>query len=464
MNKPIIDVRLVGVSFKNIKNIADARIVFPIETDADKNGRNNIFGIYGPNGTGKTSLINSLSILKSVLCEIPLDVSVFNVMNVANKSSSFVFEFNIKNNEEQYFVEYSFSIEKQTNDFVNSLPGVSVSNECVKYKKTSSDENLKKLISVDLNGSINVDFIKPEKLFLNLMKNPKFYSDVIKLAISAKATHKSFVFSQQFLKILNNSEIFDKSLFGILNQIKLFGIMSLFVIDQINNNNISLNLGFRHIDENGVGTSLGVIGLGINCMRATDYKYYKKSIQEANLVLEKIIPGLSIETSFERSVALQNGEAGISFQLISKRDGKLIPFSCESNGIRSIFSALSLLIAAYNDPSVCLAIDEFDAGVFEHLLGSIVKIYAESGKGLFIFTSHNLRPLEILPRSNVYFTTNEEKLFDTARYTKKELNRRNLYLRSLALEDDTNLILDNAKEYEIKNILRRIANGDDSKK
>ena len=144
---------------------------------------------------------------------------------------------------------------------------------------------------------------------------------------------------------------------------------------------------------------------------------------EDSIVLKTLIPGLSVDTYNEREILLPNGMQGMSFQLASFRNGVQIPFSCESNGIRSIFSVLSLIVAAYNNPSVCIAIDEFDAGVFEHLLGTIVKVYAESGKGLFIFTSHNLRPLEILRRNNIFFTTKEHYLFDTSRYIPKDFNK-----------------------------------------
>ena len=59
----------------------------------------------------------------------------------------------------------------------------------------------------------------------------------------------------------------------------------------------------------------------------------------------------------------------------------------------------------YNDSSIFVAIDEMDAGIFEYLLGEILKTICESGKGQLLFTSHNMRPLEVLDNSNIYFTT-----------------------------------------------------------
>lgn len=57
-------------------------------------------------------------------------------------------------------------------------------------------------------------------------------------------------------------------------------------------------------------------------------------------------------------------------------------------------SILQLLIVVYNHPSVTVAVDELDGGVFEYLLGELLNIISEKGKGQLIFTSHNLRPLD----------------------------------------------------------------------
>ncbi len=62
-------------------------------------------------------------------------------------------------------------------------------------------------------------------------------------------------------------------------------------------------------------------------------------------------------------------------------------------GIKKIVSILQLLIVVYNNPSITVAIDELDSGIFESLLGELLNIISEKGKGQLIFTSHNLRPL-----------------------------------------------------------------------
>ena len=52
-----------------------------------------------------------------------------------------------------------------------------------------------------------------------------------------------------------------------------------------------------------------------------------------------------------------------------------------------------------------LTVDELDAGIFEYLLGELLKVISEKGKGQLIFTSHNLRPLETIDKGFIAFTT-----------------------------------------------------------
>lgn len=50
-----------------------------------------------------------------------------------------------------------------------------------------------------------------------------------------------------------------------------------------------------------------------------------------------------------------------------------------------------------------LVIDELDSGVFEYLLGELLSVFSDGGKGQLIFTSHNLRALEMLNKQSIYF-------------------------------------------------------------
>ena len=124
-----------------------------------------------------------------------------------------------------------------------------------------------------------------------------------------------------------------------------------------------------------------------------------------NIVLEQIIPGLSIKIYELDTELSKDSKPGKRLQLMSERNGKKIPLKYESEGIKKIVSILQLLIVVYNSDSITLAVDELDAGIFEYLLGELLKVISEKGKGQLIFTSHNLRPLETIDKGFIAFTT-----------------------------------------------------------
>ena len=89
-----------------------------------------------------------------------------------------------------------------------------------------------------------------------------------------------------------------------------------------------------------------------------------------------------------------------------KREGmKEIPIRMESEGIIKIISILNALIQAFGSPSICLVIDELDSGIFEYMLGELLDIFKKSAKGQLIFTSHNLRALEMIDKESIMFST-----------------------------------------------------------
>lgn len=103
-----------------------------------------------------------------------------------------------------------------------------------------------------------------------------------------------------------------------------------------------------------------------------------------------------------------------------------------------IISILQLLIVLYNNSSITVAIDELDSGAFEYLLGEMLKIISEKGKGQLIFTSHNLRPLETLDKGFIAFTTtNQNNRYIRFTNVKTNNNLRDFYYRTIILGGQT---------------------------
>ena len=143
-------------------------------------------------------------------------------------------------------------------------------------------------------------------------------------------------------------------------------------------------------------------------------------------------------------------------ELVAYREGEELPLRDESDGVRKIISVLSLIVAAYNDRSFTLAIDEFDAGVFEYLLGEILQTFEESGKGQFIFTSHNLRPLEVINKKFLAFTTtNPENRYFRLKNIAATNNLRDTYFREIILGEQEEQVYNKTKRFKIAAAMRK---------
>ena len=172
-------------------------------------------------------------------------------------------------------------------------------------------------------------------------------------------------------------------------------------------------------------------------------------------VLGEIIPGLSVELINLEKQLMPDGKTGMTVELVSNKNDKKVPLRYESDGIKKIISVLHMLIFMYNNPSMTVAIDELDSGVFEYLLGEILKIIDESGRGQLIFTSHNFRPLEILHKQSIIFTTtNSKNRYIRLTNVKSNNNLRDFYYHDLILGGQKECIYESTNSFAIARAFR----------
>ena len=111
---------------------------------------------------------------------------------------------------------------------------------------------------------------------------------------------------------------------------------------------------------------------------------------------------------------------------------------------------ISLLIVVYNNDSITVAIDELDSGIFEYLLGEILRIISEKGKGQLIFTSHNLRPLETIDKGFIAFTTtNVNNRYIRFSNVKNNNNLRDFYYRDIMLGEQDEPVYETTNNNDI---------------
>ena len=154
-------------------------------------------------------------------------------------------------------------------------------------------------------------------------------------------------------------------------------------------------------------------------------------------MLYTIIPGLQVTIKNYGKQSLDDGEEGWKLELMSKREvvKKIFPIRMESQGgLFKIISILNALIQAFGNPSICLVIDELDSGIFEYMLGELLDIFKKNAKGQLIFTSHNLRALEMIDKESIMFsTTNPNNRYIHMKNVREATSLRNMYIRSITL-------------------------------
>lgn len=451
-------VRIKNVEIKNFKNVKYGYLDLE---NTRKNYNASILGLYGQNGSGKTALIDAISLLKFALSGQPIPVHLADFINVDAECATLKFEFKVTNKDTKgmYSVFYEFSVRKDIDeskqntdhsDIVESFKAT-IFDEVLSYSYEGEGKKFKMSPVIDTRSG---EVFGPKTKFEVLTGKEK--SAVTELTVAkmlAAATSRSFVFSKELLTIIrsNCKEEYHRFL---MESLVSFGNYELFVINTSNSGMISMNalpLAFKYEEKN--RTAIGNLMIPLNgsvTIPQSAFDVVKKVVADMNIVLEQIIPGLTIGVKELGSQLLKNGEQGTKIQLTSKKNSKEIPLQYESQGIKKIISILQLLIVVYNKPSITVAIDELDSGVFEYLLGELLRIISEKGKGQLIFTSHNLRPLETLDRGFVAFTTtNPNSRFLRMSNVKTNNNLRDFYYRDIVLGEQSEPVYDPTNNYEI---------------
>ena len=316
-----------------------------------------------------------------------------------------------------------------------------------------TDKNTKHKM-VDLINTNSKEVFSPKSKYVELVgKDKEVATNLEVVKRLALASSRSFIFSGELLSTIDNKchQTIYTDLFQVIVQ---YGNSELFVIDTQNNGLITLNaLPVTFMYESGNSRASGNIMLSLDepsTIPEEAAELIKKMIPNMNKVLSQLVPGLTIDVYDFGKQVLQNGSVGCRVQLISKKNNKDIPLRYESEGIKKIISILQLLIFMYNNPSITVVIDELDSGIFEYLLGEILKIISEKGQGQLIFTSHNLRPLETLDKSFIVFTTtNPNNRYIRLTNVKENNNLRNFYYRDIVLGGQDEVIYDSTNNYEI---------------
>lgn len=456
-------VRLESLSIENFKNVKKGQLSF---TNNRKPYRTSIMGLYGQNGSGKTALIDAMELLHLTLTGQPIPAKFADYIHVEADYATLCYQFSVTHKDEQYQAFYEFKLcaekmEAQQNMTIGESEEnrykVVIKDEILSYSYEGPATKIRKSPLIDTSSQ--KVFAPVGKYSCLVGKDKKVSMDLMVAKKVAEGASRSFVFSRELLTAIKNHQQSKidpeyRRHVNLINSLVHYGNFELFVINTTNSGIISMNMlpiAFQYEDEN--QGAAGNILLPLEDAAPIPEEALSMAehvINNMNIVLSQIVPGLTISIENLGEVIFANGKKGIKIQLMSLKNEKPIPLKYESEGIKKIISVLQLLIVVYNRASITVAIDELDAGVFEYLLGELLRIISEKGKGQLLFTSHNLRPLETLDRGFIAFTTtNPSNRYIRMTNIKDNNNLRDFYFRDIILGEQSEEVYDPTNNAEI---------------
>lgn len=468
-------VRLEAIELRNFKNVEYGRIEFsnPRTMAFDAN----ILALYGQNGSGKTSLIDAVLLLKHLMSGKSVPNHFADAIALGASGADLRYEFSLRDSafagdgstdhQGRLVYEVSLARKEKKDVFVDDADAmvwnggaqmlylVRIQGEKLLFKAHGKRQ-------IDLFDSFKDSrTFAPERMRESLIGRS---DEAAWLVRNESILHsRSFAFSRNLLSLIVENGRNDVSEYFLM--LNSFAQRNLFVVRSEAIGLSSLNvlpLSFQRSDS---GMELDTIYLHTDRTDSIPQQVYevaREVIGRMNFVLDKIVPGLTIGIENLGTELDKNGVPSVRIELVSYKNGKgrKLPLRFESDGIKKIISVLNLLIGVYNRSDLVVAIDELDAGVFEYLLGELLSILSERGKGQLVFTSHNLRPLETLDRGFVAFTTtNPRNRYVRMQRVGHSNNLRDFYYRDIILGEQKEELYKPTQNGEISLAFRQ-AGGD----
>ena len=420
-----------------------------------------ILGIYGQNGSGKTAIVDALYFLQKVMIGADLDQSLEDYMDMDSDTAEIFADFNIFIDGIVFEIGYRLSLSREEKE-------VTISRETLSAAKNENGIRTNKTVFMDYQrDQANVIFKPQKRLDEILEENKEIKTDLIVARKMAEKSNCSYIFGESSREIFcreykNGFQQFSV----IISSLFEFAVKDLFVIRNTHSGVISANfvlpMAFR-IENDNIGAK-GDFAVSLTEPILVDEErknLLETIVEQINIVLYTIIPGLQVTIKNYGKQSLDNGEEGWKLELMSKREGmKEIPIRMESEGIIKIISILNALIQAFGNPSICLVIDELDSGIFEYMLGELLDIFKKSAKGQLIFTSHNLRALEMIDKESIMFsTTNPDNRYIHMKNVRESNNLRNMYIRSITLGGQSEQIYEETDSLKIARAFRKAGRG-----
>lgn len=387
-----MDLRINKISLYNINGIHNGNInLTKFNEDGDIP---NLIGIFGPNGTGKTSVLEALLSVKNFVVGNSINPKlVGNYDSFAKISLEIVDNVNLI---------YNFSVKFSRNDIISEKL---VIDDCEIYSIGEGSFNYPKIFSNVTDVKTLLDKGSLQSIFF---RDSCF--DIIRLR-------------------LNNSNL---DLF-----VKFFKNLTYISANYAYNGTIPIILGDK------------VYNL-LKRLHLTDdwYKHLSLVYNRINIVLKKLLKRELILC--DRGPIIDNIR---EYQTMVRYKGILIDITEESLGIKRLILYLVYLIPLMNDSNSCLCVDEIDSGIFELLLKELLLATDSTLSGQFVFTAHNFEAINALQSESVVIAT----LDDNDRFISfNDYHVLDAYLDSIR-NDQVGKFYEYINTYDLRDLLKGVS-------
>ncbi len=472
-------VRIKKVIINNFKSVKHGEITLSCGRRFVEAGtKSDILGLYGQNGSGKSALIEALKIMQLAITGRRIYKECADFINIETNQSDFEFYFDMqwpdglaveamykfgitkkeiaKDEEDEDKIDDSEELANPYRRvFDNSI--VILNNEILSFKIVSPvqlKENKKVIFDTSTKNSAfrytpSLKNILDENVWKNMLPDLE-----VQKRIATKESRSAIFSSIKLLKGRCNKEALE---FKILDELRLYCSYYLTVIGTQSYGVVQLGGLLLFVGEGEYSIPINSSGVALP---KDALPSFEKEINSLNKVISTIIPGTGIYVK-ELGPRLFKNKEGLQVALMcthQKEDKSIIeiPVHYESDGIKRMISFLLALIKAFDQKSFTIVVDELDSGIFEYLLGELLQAFEESGRGQFIFTSHNLRPLEVINKDFLYFTTtNPDNRYVQMKKVHTTNNLRSMYFREIltnSTQDEE--IYSGTKRYKIVDAIR----------
>lgn len=387
-----MDLRINKISLYNINGIHNGNInLTKFNEDGDIP---NLIGIFGPNGTGKTSVLEALLSVKNFVVGNPINSKlVGNYDSFAKISLEIIDNVNLI---------YNFSVKFSRNDIISEKL---VIDDCEIYSIGEGSFNYPKIFSNVTDVKTLLDKGSLQSIFF---RDSCF--DIIRLR-------------------LNNSNL------------------DLFVRFFKNLTYISANYTYNGVIPIRLGDKMYNL---LKRLHLTDdwYKHLSLVYNRINIVLKKLLKRELILC--DRGPVIDNIR---EYQTMVRYKGILIDITEESLGIKRLILYLIYLIPLMNDSDSCLCVDEIDSGIFELLLKELLLATDSTLSGQFVFTAHNFEAINVLQSESVVIAT----LDDNDRFISfNDYHVLDAYLDSIR-NDQVGRFYEYINTYDLRDLLKGVS-------